>query len=221
MVGIPQSSSTNVAAGGIGSIISHRHGGGEGIANCTSIIANGGEGGGGGGGGSSASSSERTTSGRKGGSSPRGTSGRNLMDILEDARERWLTVRRCTWHTRMLRDFDYRIRQWCGRRGGWAFTALFSALSFVGFPSFAVIAILLVCSPPPTRLTRFDSASPALSLSLSLSFSLSLSLSLCLSLCLSISPPPPHSFHLSPSPITIVGYRSTKTNKNRKTAGRA
>ena len=51
VVGIPQSSSTNVAAGGIGS--------------------------------------------RKGGSSPRGTSGRNLMDILEVARERWLTVRRC------------------------------------------------------------------------------------------------------------------------------
>ena len=98
VVGIPQSSSTNVAAGGIGSIISHRHGG-EGIANC-SIIANGGEGGGGGGGGS-ASSSEQTTSGRKGGSSPRGTSGRDIMDILEVARERWLAVRRCTWHTRM------------------------------------------------------------------------------------------------------------------------
>jgi hypothetical protein len=87
-----QSSSTNVAAGGVGSIISHRHGG-EGIANC-SIIANGGGGGGGGeGGGGSASSSEQTTFGRKGGSSPQGTSGPNLMDILAVARERWLTVR--------------------------------------------------------------------------------------------------------------------------------
>ncbi len=93
VVGIPQSSSTNVAAGGIGSIISHRHGG-EGTANC-SIIANGGEGGGGGGGGS-ASSSKQTTSGRKGSSSPRGTSGRNIMDICDQLRRHQIERSRTT-----------------------------------------------------------------------------------------------------------------------------